>query len=167
MTTMTEAMNVLVMGVGNTLLQDDGIGIHVTEALKTATDRQPEMDQDLTILDGGTIGLSLLPEVENADALIIVDAAEIGKEPGSVGIFIDEEIDQHLSGKKRTVHEVAVVDLLSAADIQGRRPAHCALIAIQPASTDWGLEPTPAVRAAIPAACEAISTITTRWRNEP
>lgn len=150
------------MGVGNTLLQDDGIGVHVTEILKASPQPEPE----ISFIDGGTIGLSLLPEIEDADAVIVVDASEIGERPGSMRIFRNAEIDQQLSGKKRTVHEVALSDLFSAAAIRGHCPAERALIAIQPGSTDWGLDPTPEVQAAIPHACEAISTITRRWRDE-
>ena len=151
----------LVMGVGNTLLQDDGIGIHVTEAFRTVSGDDARLD----IIDGGTIGLALLPMVEAADALVIVDAAELGEKPGKIRVFVDQEVDHHLSGKRRSVHEVAVVDLLAAAEIRGCRPALCALVAIQPESTDWGLEPTPDVQAAIPLALEAISSITRSWRH--
>jgi hydrogenase maturation protease len=162
MTLAQKSKKVLVMGVGNTLLQDDGIGVHVTESLKTSQQSPP----DVSFIDGGTIGLSLLPEIEDADAVIIVDASEIGESPGSMRIFRNAEIDQQLSGKKRTVHEVALSDLFSAAAIRGRCPEERALIAIQPGSTDWGLEPTADVRAAIPRACEAINTMTRRWRDE-
>lgn len=150
------------MGVGNTLLQDDGIGIHVTESLKALQAPSPGLD----ILDGGTIGLSLLPEIEDADAVIIVDASEIGERPGAMRIFRNQEIDQLLSGKRRTVHEVALADLFAAAGIRGRLPAERVLIAIQPASTDWGMEPTPEVKASIPLACEAIISLTGKWRLE-
>ena len=152
----------LVVGVGNTLLKDDGIGIHVTNLLRDE-DRLPD---GCEIIDGGTIGLALLPAVEDSDALVIVDAAEIGEAPGVVKVFIDEEVDRHLSGKRRSVHEVAIVDLLAAAGIRDSRPRHCALVAVQPESTDWGLEPTPSVQEAIPAACEAIHNLTRRWRHE-
>lgn len=162
MTDPPRTRKVLVMGVGNTLLQDDGIGIHVTESLKTSNDPQA----DYEIIDGGTIGLSLLPEIEDADAVIVVDAAEIGEPPGTMRIFHNQEIDLQLAGKKKTVHEVALSDLFSAAAIRGRCPARRALIAIQPACTDLGLKPTPAVQAAIPGACSAITTMTRRWRNE-
>lgn len=161
MTVTPKTKKVLVMGVGNTLLQDDGIGVHVTESLKASYSTQ-----DIDILDGGTIGLSLLPEIEDADAVIIIDASEIGERPGSMRIFRNAEIDQQLSGKKRTVHEVAVSDLFSAAAIRGRCPAERALIAIQPGSTDLGLEMTADVQAAVPGACEAINSITHKWRNE-
>ena len=152
----------LVIGVGNTLLQDDGIGIHVANTLR----HHEDISSYCEIIDGGTIGLALLPEVEDADTLVIVDAAEIGEAPGAVRVFVDDEVDQHLSSKRRSVHEVAIVDLLAAAGIRGARPRHCALVAVQPESTDWGLEPTPRVQEAIPAACEAIHTLTRRWRHD-
>lgn len=157
----TNTMKVLVMGIGNTLLQDDGVGVHVTELFKSS--REP--DPNLAILDGGTIGLSLLPEVEDADAVIIVDASELGEIPGTMRIFRNAEIDQQLAGNRRSVHEVALYDLFSAAAIRGRSPDQRVLIAIQPACTEWGLEPTADVQAAIPLACEALKTMTESWQH--
>jgi hydrogenase maturation protease len=156
------AKKVLVMGIGNTLLQDDGVGVHVTESFRSSREPDPNLD----IIDGGTIGLSLLPQIEDADAVIIVDASEIGEPPGSMRVFRNQEIDQQLSGKRRSVHEVALYDLFSAAAIRGRSPQERVLIAIQPASTDWGLDPTPEVKASIPLACEAINSLTTRWQQD-
>ena len=154
------ARKVLVMGIGNTLLQDDGIGIHVTERFKSQ-----QADPNVEVVDGGTIGLSLLPDIEDADAVVIVDASEIGERPGTMRIFRNEEIDRQLSGKKRSVHEVALYDLFSAAAIRGRSPGQRVLIAIQPASTEWGLEPTPEVKAAIPKACDALTSLTRQWQD--
>ena len=108
----------------------------------------------------------LLPGVEDAGALIIVDAAELNAPPGTVRVFRGEEIEQQMSGRKRTVHEVAISDLLSAAALRGTCPAERALVAIQPCSTDWGLELTPAVKAAIPAACAAVTELTRRYQDE-
>jgi len=162
MTAASNTKKVLVMGIGNTLLQDDGVGIHVTELFKSSREPDPNLD----IVDGGTIGLSLLPDIEDADAVIIVDASEIGEHPGAMRIFRNREIDQQLSGKRRSVHEVALYDLFSAAAIRGRSPQERVLIAIQPACTDWGLDPTPEVKASIPLACEAITSLTDRWQHE-
>ena len=160
-------MRVLVMGVGNTLLQDDGIGVHVTESLRAGYAGEPPcLDPELDLIDGGTIGLSLLPDIEDAAAVIVVDASEIGEAPGTLRIFRDREIDQQLSGKRRTVHEVALADLFAAAAIRGRSPGRRALVAIQPASTELGLDLTPDVRAAIPKAREAIIGLARQWRAE-
>ena len=163
--TLAPQFSCLVLGVGNTLLQDDGIGIHVTRALRDR--QQTGMEAGRRILDGGTIGLALLPDVEASDALILVDAAELGETPGTVRVFVDDEIDQHLSGKRRSVHEVAILDLLAAADLRGHRPRHCALVAVQPETTEWGLEPTADVQAAVPHACELIEQLDRNWRHEP
>lgn len=157
----TNTKKVLVMGIGNTLLQDDGVGIHVTELFNSS--RNP--DPNISVLDGGTIGLSLLPEIEDVDAVIIVDASELGEKPGTLRIFHNQEIDQQLSGKRRSVHEVALYDLFSAAAIRGRCPSKRALIAIQPACTDLGLDPTPEVKASIPLAIEAITHLTDSWQH--
>ena len=162
MSARAQCRKVVVMGIGNTLLQDDGVGVHVTELFRTSQ----ATDSSISVIDGGTIGLSLLPEIEDADAVIVVDASEIGEPPGTLRIFRNREIDQLLSGKRRTVHEVALADLFAAAEIRGRSPARRVLIAIQPASTELGLEPTPAVKAAIPMACEAIHSLTHSWLHE-
>ena len=75
-------------------------------------------------------------------------------------------MDRQLCGKKRTAHEVALADLISAGELSGRAPERRALIAIQPASTDWGLTPTAAVAAAIPRACGAVRDLIERWDDE-
>lgn len=152
---------ILVLGVGNTLLRDEGIGVRVTDSLKS----NPDLDPAINIVDGGTLGLSLLPEVENASALIVIDAAEIDERPGHLRVFEASEMDKQLGGKKRSVHEVAVFDLLAAAALTGNLPNDRALIAIQPAATDWGLDPSPEVQQAIPKACMAVSSLIERWKK--
>jgi hydrogenase maturation protease len=152
---------ILVLGVGNTLLRDEGIGIHVAEALRS----RPDLDPDIHILDGGTLGLSLLPDVEDATALIVIDAARINEQPGQMRIFENSEMDQQLGGKKRSVHELAVSDLLAAAALAGHLPEERALIAIQPSSIDWGLEPSAEVHQAIGQACDAVTSLIERWKK--
>ncbi|PHR60517.1 MAG: peptidase M52 [Robiginitomaculum sp.] len=153
---------VLVLGVGNTLLSDDGVGVHVTEILRS----QNSFGEHISIRDGGTIGLSLLPEIEQADRLIVVDAARIEGPPGTVQTFENAEMDAHLSTARSTVHEVALADLLDAAALSGAAPKIRTLVAIQPEYTRWGLEPTPLVKAAIPIACTAVRDIIERWSDE-
>jgi hydrogenase maturation protease len=153
---------ILVMGVGNSLMQDDGAGIHIAERLRASGNQ----NENVAYMDGGTIGLSLLPAVEQADALIIVDAAELNAPAGTIRVFLNDEIDKQLSGRKKTVHEVTISDLLSAAALSGTRPSNCALVAIQPGSTELGLHMTDAVQAAVPAACAAVDELTTGFQYE-
>lgn len=158
---MTGATTILVLGLGNTLLADDGVGVHVVEALRPEFTSCPGVD----LRDGGTLGLALLPEVESAGALILVDAAEIGGRAGEIRCFEGPDMDRQLTGKKRTAHEVAAADLLDAAALTGRQPGRRALVAVQPASVGWGLQPTPVVQASIPAACAAVRSLIERWRT--
>jgi hydrogenase maturation protease len=154
----------LVLGVGNTLCADDGAGVHVVEMLS----RDESLEgRGIVFLDGGTIALSLLPEIQNASAVIVVDAAEIGAEPGAVRSFEGADMDAQLRGKKRTAHEVAVGDLFAAAEFSGSLPPRRALIAIQPASTSLGLDPTAPVRAAIPQACAEARRLIETWSDAP
>lgn len=158
---MPDKRGILILGLGNTLLSDDGVGVHIIETLR------PEYADNLevTLRDGGTLGLALLPEIEDSRALILVDAAECSAAPGEVRCFVGDEMDRRLGGKKRTAHEVAAADLLDAAQLTGQRPALRALVAVQPASTEWGLKPTSAVLAAMPKACSEIRELVAAWQS--
>ncbi len=149
----------LLLGIGNTLLSDDGAGIHVVEALRS------ELPQ-VTVRDGGTIGLALLADIEDCDAMIAVDAMELGEAAGTVRVFEGAAMDAQLGGNKRTAHEVALADLLQAAELIGRKPPLRALVGIQPHATDWGLAPTPPVAAGIAAACAEVNKLLEEWRHD-
>jgi hydrogenase maturation protease len=99
--------------------------------------------------------------------LIAVDAAELNARPGTIRVFEGGQMDARLSGPKRTVHEVALSDLLSAAGLAGTLPSRRALVAIQPATVEWGTSPSPAVADAIPAACAAVRDLVERWKAAP
>lgn len=156
---MTNTATILVLGLGNTLLSDDGVGVHVVAALQRSEHRH----DGVSYLDGGTIGLNLLPDVEAADGLILVDASEIGAPPGTIAVFEGAAMDAQLGGKKRTPHEVAAFDLIATAAMLGRCPRMRALVAVQPQSVSWGLEPTGPVAAAIPGAITKVLEIVQRW----
>ncbi len=153
---------VLVLGLGNVLLTDDGVGIHVIRTLER-TLRGRSRPPPVRLCDGGTLGLNLLFELDSVDALIAVDAMDLGAAPGTVRTLDQAALDARLCGKRGSVHELALADLLAAAELTGRRPARRALVAIQPGSTDWGLEPTAPVAAAIPAACGLIQELLEDW----
>jgi len=149
---------VFVLGIGNRLLGDDGAGPAVIDRLVSEGGQSYA-----TYRDGGTIGLALLSRIEDASAFIAIDAAELNAAPGTVRVFEAEAMDAQLSGAKHTVHEVALSDLLSAAALAGTLPARRALVAIQPATVEWGLSASPAVADAIPVACAAVSELVKRW----
>jgi hydrogenase maturation protease len=155
-------MRTLVLGIGNTLLTDEGVGVHVLQAL------EPELAHlsDVTLLDGGTLSFSLAGPIEEAEALIVVDAANIQSEPGAWRLLEGEEMDTFLMGnRKASVHEVGLTDLRAIAILAGHWPEKRAMLAIQPAVIDWGEQPTPAVAAAISPACTAIHELIREWRD--
>ena len=153
---------VLVLGLGNTLLSDEGVGIHVIRYLQNAFPDQP----DVEYLDGGTLSFTLSEPIETADALIVVDAAELGAEAGAVRCYQDAAMDEFVGGnRKRSVHEVSLIDLLAVAYLTEHLPARRALVGIQPASVDWGDGPTSAVSAAIPVAGRRILGLIEDWRQ--
>ena len=155
-------MRTLVLGIGNTLLTDEGIGIHVLQALEPELANWP----DVTLLDGGTLSFTLAGPIEDADALIVVDAANIQSPPGAWVLLEGEAMDAFLMGnRKSTVHEVGLTDLRVIAILAGHWPEKRALLAIQPDVVDWGEYPTPAVAAAIPPACTAIQKLIGEWRH--
>lgn len=153
---------VLVLGIGNTLLSDDGIGVHVVNLLETHR-RQAGLDARIRLRDGGTIGLSLLAELSPEVGLIAVDAMEMGAPPGTVRRFDGAAMDRQLTGTKKTAHEVALSDLMQAAVLAECAPRRRALVGIQPESTGWGLAPGAAVGGALADAAATVRRIAEEW----
>jgi hydrogenase maturation protease len=156
------AKGILLVGVGNILLTDDGVGVHIIRELEVRR-RRGEISERTALRDGGTIGLALLPEFDDAESLIVIDAIEMGAPPGTVRVFQGPNMDVQLRGKKSTVHEVALADLMAAARLTGSAPERRALVGIQPGSTEWGLYPTDLVCAAIPKACDIVLSLVEEW----
>jgi hydrogenase maturation protease len=151
----------LVLGIGNTLLSDEGVGIHVIDRLQR--DGLPER---VTCLDGGTLSFTLAGPIEDCDQLIVVDATELKSAPGTVQVFEDDAMDAYVAkGGKRSVHEVGLADLLAIAALAGHLPPRRALIGIQPELLDWGSDCSPAVAESIPRACENVHSLISRWAS--
>ena len=151
----------LVLGIGNTLLSDEGVGIHVIDYLQQ---RHPP-PAGVTYLDGGTLSFTLAGEIEDADNLIVVDAAQLGDQPGAVQCMTGSSMDYFLGAAKRSVHEVGLLDLLDIARLTETLPQNRALVGIQPEFIDWGEQPTTAVSSAIPIAAKHINDLITAWHR--
>ncbi len=151
---------VLVLGIGNTLLSDEGVGVHAMNALAKAHVGRA----GVAFLDGGTLSYTLAGPVADADSLIVLDTAQLHAAPGTVRVFQSDEMDRFLgSGPKTSVHEVSLMEVLGMARAQDALPERRALIGIQPQSFDWGTEPTPPVAAAIPEACAHAGALIEQW----
>lgn len=150
----------LVLGIGNTLLRDEGVGIHVVEALRRLHPDLPNVE----FLDGGTLSFTLAGPIEDCERLIVVDAADFKAPAGAVGMFMGEEIDRFLGSSRRSsVHEVGLIDLMAISHLRGHVPARRALIGIQPGSVEWGETPTATVARAVPVACEMAMALIREW----
>lgn len=123
-----------IIGIGNTLLGDDGVGPRVVDMLASRLDG----DEDIALVDGGTLGFALTAWLEDAEALIVVDAAKNGLAPGELAIYEDQGMDAFVCRRGRSVHEVGLADALDMARLGGRLPARRILIGIEPETVDWG-----------------------------
>lgn len=152
----------VVLGIGNVLLTDDGAGIRAAECLS----RRLAGREDIEILDGGTLSFTLLEYLRGADELIVIDAAQLDAAPGAVQKFESQAMDAFLANtsRRRTVHEVGLLDLLSLARLREELPDRRALICIQATQVSWGLELTPAVGDAVSVAAEEAERLLGRWR---
>jgi hydrogenase maturation protease len=151
----------LVLGFGNTLLGDDGAGVHLMTRLRM--DLGPDVAH---FIDGGTMSFSLLPYVEMADSMLIMDAANLGRPPGTVLLLEGSAMDAFLqTTRRRSVHEVGLIDLLDMARLHGCLPEQRALLCVQPQCIDWSETLSPHVAAAVPEAVGQARAMLRRWKN--
>ncbi len=161
MTADISANRTLVLGIGNTLLADDGVGVRIIESL-----RNDEAMMHVEIVDGGTLSFSLLSHLEDAWAMLVVDAADLEAPAGTVRVFEAGEMDRFIGrARGRSVHEVGLADVMDMARLHGCLPSQRALVCVQPARIDWGEELSPAVQAATPYACRQVRELLGRWAS--
>lgn len=151
----------LVLGVGNPLCADEGIGIHAVAYLAF----EGRCDTRWELADGGTLGLALIDIVADRPALLVIDAAMLGLAPGSVRLLRGTAFDHFLTNlHRRTAHEVDLVDLFASLRVLDRRPPQCALIAVQPGTTQWCGGLSDETRRALPAIADAAARYTRALR---
>lgn len=149
---------ILVLGLGNVLLGDEGIGVWVAEALK----RQFTFPESVTILDGGTLGLDLLPWLDGVERLLLIDAVKLGRAPGEIVRLEGDEVPAALD-IKISPHQVGVQDLLAVTRLMGREPPHVVLWGMEPECLDAGMGFSPRVREALPRLLAAVLDELCRW----
>lgn len=158
-------MKILVLGIGNTLLSDEGVGVVAMQALQHELVAQGK-DDDIEFLDGGTLSFTLAVPIEECDALIVLDAAMIDGPTGSVGCFEGEAMDRFLGeNRKASVHEVGLLDLMTIARLSEHWPQRRALIGIRPYKIDWGEQLTPAVAEGLKEMCGIAAELIAMWRS--
>jgi len=136
---------VVILGVGNILLSDEGVGVRVVEALPLAYRLPPEVE----IIDGGTCGMEMLEDLENLDALILIDAIRGGKAPGTPIRLAGDAVPVFFK-TKLSPHQIGLSDVLATLALVGKAPNYTTILGIQPVSLALGMALTPEVEARVP-----------------
>lgn len=148
---MSERISLLILGLGNVLLQDDGVG---SAAVSLLLDHF-EVPRDVRVLDGGTLGLSLLPYLEEADTVILVDAVRADGAPGTV-VRLDGDDVAPAVATRLSPHQVGVADLLDGARWLGHYPGRMVLLGLIPASMNLAVGLSPQVHPSLTELVERI-----------
>lgn len=143
---------ILVMGVGNILLSDEGVGVRVIEAM-----RDINLPDTIEILDVGTGALDIIDIIADREKVIIIDAVKGGSEPGAVYRFTPNDIAIQ-SPTPISVHQFDIPGTLNMAELAGCMPHQVVIFGIEPQRVEWGLELSPEVAAVIPRVIELITS---------
>jgi hydrogenase maturation protease len=138
------AYKTLVLGVGNTLMGDEGVGVHVIERLLAGF----VIPEEVQVMDGGVLGMDLLYYLEGIENLLLVDAVETHKDPGTIIRLEGDEVPAFLS-MKISPHQVGVPDMLAVAKLKDLYPKRIVLWGVQPQFLDMGLEMSPLVESKV------------------
>lgn len=141
---------IMVLGVGNLLLKDDGIGVHTIRELQ-----QRELPENVTLVEAGTAGHQLLSDFSEVDHLIVVDAVEAGAQAGAIFRFSPDDVP---GGRESTtsLHQMSLLEVLEMARVMGSRP-QTVIIGVQAADVSpWGTELTPEVAQRLPEVVDAV-----------
>jgi hydrogenase maturation protease len=142
---------IMILGVGNVLLTDEGAGIHILKELE-----KHELPEDTELLEGGTAGMELLSLIEEVDHLVIVDSVNAGVEPGAIFKFKPDDISVLPPEFNVSFHQVGLLEVLKMGQIFGKLPKTVTIFGIQPKTLQWGLELTPEVAIKIPKLTELV-----------
>src|SRR5512135_2692994 len=119
---------IVVLGVGNLLWADEGFGVRCVEALGEAWD----VPEDVAVMDGGTLGLALVPDLLDATHILLFDAVEHRGEPGTLVMARDDEVPALISANKMSLHQVGVNDILASLELLRHKPEHVTVVGIRP-----------------------------------
>jgi hydrogenase maturation protease len=135
---------ILILGIGNILLKDEGIGVYVANKLM-----EMSLPPEVEVMDGGTMGIDLLFYIEGRKKVIVIDTVKAGEPPGTMYRFTDKE----LSFKKdvlRTAHGIDFSDVVRTAQTMGTKPDEVVFIGIEPLDMNEGMELSPLIAERIP-----------------
>jgi len=150
----------VVLGLGNLVHSDDGIGVHAIHALQL----DPRVPHYAVLLDGGTQGLGLLHHISGVQRLLVIDAIDVGQPAGTLLRFEGAAL-KGLPGKA-SVHQLGFADLMVALQLLGEAPGEVVVFGVQPMSTEWSAELTPPVQSTLPSLVECVIAQLKSWEGE-
>jgi hydrogenase maturation protease len=149
----------VVIGVGNTILSDEGVGVHAARLLLS----DPRVSSGVRVLDGGTMGLELIPYALGASRLLLLDAMNSGNVPGTLARMTGRDL---IATKKGwSAHQLGVADLIAALFLVSTSPQDIIVLGVQPSSTDWGTSLSPDVEAALGPLVDAAVAQLQLWKE--
>lgn len=151
----------VVLGLGNLMRSDDGVGMHAVSRLA----RDPRLPHGIRVVEGGTLGLELVHRVQDSRCLLVLDAVDAREEPGTVMRFSGEAIAQMPA--EQSAHLVGLVELLNALKALGRSPQEVVLLGVQPKSTGWGTTLSSPVESALDFLIESAILQLSVWPPPP
>lgn len=138
-----DSQPILILGIGNILWADEGFGVRVVQSLEQSY----EFPSTVSLLDGGTQGLALIPYVQASDTLIIIDAVDFQLQPGTLVELRDAEVPAYLGAKKMSLHQISFQEVLALYQLLGNCPDRLLLIGVQPKILeDYGGSLSPTVK---------------------
>ena len=150
--------SIVVLGVGNILLTDEGLGVHVVEDLKANYTFTPQ----ISLIDGGTMGMELLTYMRGMKKILLIDAVNGGEAPGTIYEFPHRELEQYFTDHI-SVHEVGMQDILRIRAIQENPLEDAIVIGVEPESLDVGFEPSAPVQKALPEVRDRVLRVLREW----
>lgn len=150
--------SIVVLGVGNILLTDEGLGVHVVEDLKANYTFTPQ----ISLIDGGTMGMELLTYMRGMKKILLIDAVNGGEAPGTIYEFPHRELEQYFTDHI-SVHEVGMQDILRIRAIQENPLEDAIVIGVEPESLDVGFEPSAPVQKALPEVKDRVLRVLREW----
>ena len=151
----------LVIGLGNPIMADDGLGIAALQRL-----RDVRLPASVRLVDGGTWGMNLLPLIEEADEVLLIDAIDRGEPPGSLIVLEQEQVPRWL-GIKLSPHQVGLAEVLALAELRGSLPPRLVVIGLQPARVEMDSGLSPEVDAQMDQLLAVVLQQLERWGQIP
>jgi hydrogenase maturation protease len=147
---MTKAKDILILGIGNILLKDEGVGVHVVKKLEGMP-----LPDNVEVVDGGTAGLDLTDFIANRKKVIAIDTVKAGEKPGTIYRLTEKNLR---TGPKEIMsfHEIDFLDALYMSEVMGEKPEETIIIGIEPKNMSDGLELSPEIQERIPRIIEIV-----------